>query len=226
MNTCFPATIVSFNEDEQTATVRLVIEKFFSDLDANYIPEPIADIVDVPCHFPTGGGHSITMPVEEGDNCLVFFAQKGIDHWLYDNAHTAGSLRGKPSPQHIRQNSLTDALALIGFGSGILEKSKVIKDFNPKAIEIRNRDRTQRISLLVESKKIEVVTGDDLHATVSGTTTIVCPKIILDGDLQVTGNADFGGYIKGADKVNLVRHKHKYQVPEHSKGMANVEVPN
>lgn len=225
INTCYPARIISFDPITQTAVVKLVIEKFFSDLDENYVADAAAELTDVPCHFPQGGGHTITMPIEVGDNCLVFFAQRGIDHWVYEDLDEAGSLADRPSPQHKRSHSKSDALALIGFGSGILEKTKVITDFQPKAIEIRNVDRTQRISLLVDSKDIEVVTdanltsiiGGDFVATVTGginatcanaditattSVTIKAPNILLDGDVEFTG--------KMLDKngIDHVVHKH------------------
>ena len=152
MNTCYPARIISFDAVTQTAVVKLMIERYFSNLSANYQVLPTQELVDVPCHFPKGGGHAITMPVVAGDDCLVFFAQKGIDHWLYEGDEETGGLSGRPSPQHKRHNSLSDALALIGFGSGIVaETPKVITDFQVNAIEIRNEDRTQRISLVVDT---------------------------------------------------------------------------
>ncbi len=180
MNTCYPARIVSFEAETQTAVVQLVIERYHSNLETRYKAEPTEHLVDVPCHFPKGGGHSITMPVSQGDDCLVFFAQRGINHWLYQGKEVTGGLEGRPSPQHLRKFSKTDAIALIGFGSGILEDTpKTIKDFDTGAIEIRNSDRTQRISLHVESKAIEVLTSDSV--------TVKAPNIILDGDVKFTG---------------------------------------
>lgn len=218
MNTCYPARIVSFDALTQTAVVKLMIERYFSDLSANYQVLPTQELVDVPCHFPKGGGHAITMPVVAGDDCLVFFAQKGIDHWLYEGDEETGGLSGRPSPQHKRHNSLSDAMALIGFGSGIVaETPKVITDFQVNAIEIRNEDRTQRISLVVDTKDIEVVTSASVVATVEGDITATCanasieattqitltaPNILLDGDVEFTGKmVDMNG-------VDHVVHKH------------------
>lgn len=218
MNTCYPARIVSFEAETQTATVKLMIERYFSDLNEKYQAIPTKELVDVPCHFPKGGGHSITMPVTVGDDCLVFFAQRGIDHWLYDGKEETGGLLGRPSPQHKRRHSKTDAIALIGFGSGITsDKPKVIEDFNDSAIEIRNVDRTQRISLDVETKDIEVITSSNIKAiadknieascnnitvTAKGNATIKAPNILLDGDVKFTG--------KMVDKngIDHVTHKH------------------
>jgi hypothetical protein len=218
MNTCYPARIVSFDALTQTAVVKLMIERYFSDFGENYKVLPTQELVDVPCHFPKGGGHAITMPVVAGDDCLVFFAQKGIDHWLYEGDEETGGLLERPSPQHKRHNSLSDALALIGFGSGIVaETPKVITDFQVNAIEIRNEDRTQRISLVVDTKDIEIVTSANVVATIEGDITATCananieattlitlkaPDILLDGDVEFTG--------KMLDKngIDHVVHKH------------------
>ena len=180
MNTCYPARIISFDAETQTAVVKLMIERFFSDLDKDYIVIPTQELVDVPCHFPRGGGYSITMPIVAGDDCLVFFAQRGIDHWLYEGEEETGGLLGRPSPQHKRLNSLSDAIALIGFGSGISAPDEatedspavknVIKKYNSGAIEIRNEDSSQRISLVVDTGNVEINTStyDKLNVSVEG----------------------------------------------------------
>ena len=54
MNTCYPARIVAFDKITQTATVKLCIERFFSDLEENYKSIPSKNLTDVPCHFPKG----------------------------------------------------------------------------------------------------------------------------------------------------------------------------
>ena len=180
MNTCYPARIVSFDTETQTAVVKLMIERFFSDLEKNYVVIPAQELVDVPCHFPRGGGFSITMPIVAGDDCLIFFAQRGIDHWLYEGEEETGGLLGRPSPQHKRLNSLSDAIALIGFGSGISAPDEatedspavknVIKKYDSGAIEIRNEDSSQRISLVVDTGNVEINTStyDKLNVSVEG----------------------------------------------------------
>lgn len=233
INTCYPARIISFDPLTQTAVVKLVIEKFFSNLDENYVADAAAELTDVPCHFPQGGGHAITMPVIAGDNCLVFFAQRGTDHWVYEDLDEAGSLADRPSPQHKRSHSQSDALALIGFGSGIIEKTKVITDFKPDAIEIRNVDRTQRVSLIVDSKDIEVVTDTNLTATIGGdvlATVTGNVVAIVDGDINSTstnatveatgvitlaapnilldGDVEFTGKMLDKNGIDHVVHKH------------------
>lgn len=182
VNTSYPGRIVSFDEETQTAVVKPMMERYFSDLDKNYQVIPVENLVDVPCHFPKGGGHSITLPIKAGDDCMLFFAHKGIDHWLYDGKEETGGLLGRPSPQHLRSNCKSDAVALIGFGSGILaDTPNTIQDFNNNAVELRNEDRTQRISLIVDTKDIEIESSNNLSVSAKDIT------ITASGVLTLTG---------------------------------------
>ena len=217
INTSYPARIVSFDAITQTATVKLVIERFFSDLDNKYVVIPTEELVDVPCHFPRGGGYSITMPVKVGDECLVFFAQRGIDHWLYEGKEETGGLLGRPSPQHKRRYDRSNALALIGFSAGILESISTIADFNIDAIEIRNADRTQRISLDITSKDISIVTDTNLNATLGGDLTATCTNAIVTAttniiikatNIKIDGDLECTGKILDKNGIDHVVHKH------------------
>lgn len=184
INTCYPARIVSFDPVTQTATVKLMLTNIVTTLDESYKEVPTPELKKIPVHFPRGGGHSITMPVVEGDDCLVMFAHRGFDHWLYEGEEKSTFLNGKPSPNHRRRHGLGDALCLVGFPSAIAGDTNAIPDFDNSAIEIRNEDRTQRISLDVETDDIEIVTDTNLTATVGGDVTA-----------DVTGNvtATIGG---------------------------------
>ena len=193
INTCYPGRIVSFDPSTQTATIQLMIEKVYSNLGGRWIFKDSAPLVNVPCHFPKGGGHSITMPVVKGDDCLVMFAQRGYAHWLYEGTDKAGNLEGRPAPEHRRRFSKSDALALIGFGSGIeASVPNTITDFNIGAIEIRNVDRTQRVSLHVDSKDIDIVTDTNVLVDAGGNVTALAGGNIeatAEGNATVTASA-------------------------------------
>lgn len=205
LNTCYPGRIVTFDPLTQTATVQLMLEAFFSTLSTKWEKDTSPPLIKVPCHFPKGGGHSITMPVVTGDDCLVMFSQRGYDHWLYKGLEESEDIDGRPSADYMRKFSKSDALALIGFGSGLqAETPKTIAEFNIDAIEIRNADRTQRISLMVESKDIEVVTDTNLTATVTGDTTATIGGVLtaaVTGNIEVTSEADIN--ITAAGVINI-----------------------
>ena len=90
IRTCYPGRIISFDKDKQTATVIMAMERVFSNLEAYYKTAPRTIIEDVPVYVTEAGDYSITVPVKEGDDCLIWFAHRGYDHWLYDGKYEAG----------------------------------------------------------------------------------------------------------------------------------------
>lgn len=61
-------------------------------------------IINVPVCFPVGmgGAAQVTVPLQEGDDCLLLFSQRSIENWL------SGSDQAPDDP---RQHDLTDASA-------------------------------------------------------------------------------------------------------------------
>jgi hypothetical protein len=158
LNTLYPGTIVSFNPEEQTATVRIAIEKYYSGMDTEELYEEFERPVleDVPVHFPQCLGFSLTMPVKVGDSCLLVFAQRGIGHWLYRAEEKAGRnpVSNWPAKEHDQKYELGNTLCMVGFNP----IPKAITSFNPDDAELRNATGTQRITLKA-SGDIEVKTN-------------------------------------------------------------------
>jgi len=198
INTCYPAKIVSFNPEEQTATVQLAIEQYYRGLfseEKEFTEAETPEINDVPVHFPSGGGYCLTMPVKPGDFCLVMFAQKGIDHWLYKAAMKAGRLIGRPSSQHIRTHNITDALCMVGFNP----IPNAITDFDPDNIALRNAANNTKITLTNAEVFVDAVT----KVTVKAPEVLVeSPSITLDGDVSITGTLGIVGVVTAQDAVN------------------------
>ncbi len=184
LNTAYPATITAFNPEEQTATVKLAIEKFYSGIDTGELFEKFdrPEVEDVPVHFPQCQGFALTMPVKVGDSCLVIFAQRGIGHWLYRGEEEAGRnpVSGWPSKEHEQKFEVSSALAIVGFNP----IPKAIKDFNPDHAEWRNADRTQRMTLFANNK-IEVESDNDISLKTPTKVTIDAPLTHMTGNLQV-----------------------------------------
>lgn len=65
---------------------------------------PILD--DCPVIHVQGGGCSITMPIEKGDHCIVFFNDRNIDSW-----YTTGAIT---TPDDNRLHSISDGIVLVG----------------------------------------------------------------------------------------------------------------
>ena len=204
-NTCFPAKIKSYNPVEQTCTVMVSVEDYYTGINFSYRKQEAPLLVDVPVHVLQGGGWSLTVPIKEGDNCLVVYAQKGYDHWLYSGLQETGLIDGRPTSEHYREFSIRDALCIVGFNP----IPSAIPNYNPDDMEIRNADLSQRITLK-KSGSIEVHTTMDVIVTAenvtstSKTATVTAPKtkIIADETVEVlsplttfSGNIKVGGSI-------------------------------
>ncbi len=185
LNTTYPGTIVSFDPTEQTAVVRIAIEKFFSGMDTAELYEDAERplLTDVPVHFPQCKGFSLTMPVEEGDSCLLIFAQRGLGHWLYRAEEKAGRdpVSGWPAKELNQRFELSNTLCIVGFNP----IPKAITDFNPTDAEWRNADRSQRMTLLANNE-IEVVTTQNVTITTPTNVNINCEEAIVTAVTKVT----------------------------------------
>ena len=114
--------IESFDPDTQTASVRINHKGVF---DGKLFDYPI--LKRVPVFIPAGGDAKITMPVSQGDTCLLLFSDRDKNAWLMTGANYA-------VPLTPRAHDISDGLAIVGFRS---EKNK-IPDYNAKDAELRN----------------------------------------------------------------------------------------
>lgn len=190
INTSYPGHIYNFDAETQTCEVQLAIENLFVGYANAYILEPKERLVDVPVQFIQGGGWSLTHPVPDGTPCYVHFAQRGIDHWLAEDAENAGMLNDLPDPAFSQLFSHNAAVCTIG--TQPIPKS--INAFAGDVTELRNADRSQRMTLHSDGK-VEVITGaakivitkdSEILVEVTSKATVKAPQILLDGDTTVT----------------------------------------
>lgn len=131
LHTCMPGIIASFDPDLQTASVQPAIKRIFTEKGPVNLPL----CVDVPVEFPGGGDFFMTFPVKPGDECILLFSERAIDLWFESG--------GTQSPAEYRLHDLSDGMALVGINS----KPKKIPSFNPDDVELRDRDRTVRVTM-------------------------------------------------------------------------------
>lgn len=169
INTSYPGFIYNFNSEDQTADVQVAIEKAYIGLDTGYSTAKMQRLTKVPVQFIRGGGWALTCPVPDETPCYVHFAQRGIDHWLFDGKQEAGLLFGKPAPQFGQRYSFNSAVAIVG----INPLTSTIGNFATDGMELRNAAHDQIVSLK----------GDGTINIISGATTLVISK---DGDITAT----------------------------------------
>lgn len=107
VHTMLPGKIDKYNADTQKADVKPLVRRLQKALDGE-ISESLPIIPDVPVAWPRSGAHRITMPVNEGDFCMLVFSESSID------AYQAGEGQ-EVDPGTFQRFDLSDAVALMGW---------------------------------------------------------------------------------------------------------------
>ena len=127
-----PGFVVDFNESLQTATIQLAIKTKSRKTDEF---ETITPIVDVPVILPVTSSYMLTLPIKEGDEALVVFADRCIDNW-FEKSEVADAAEE-------RIHSISDGFALIGVSSS----KKAIQNYITDGLELRNSSSDQRLTM-------------------------------------------------------------------------------
>lgn len=106
LHTCLPGRIESYNHQEQSASVKPLINRRLRTSDGGFEVEELAVIPNVPVQWPRSGGASLTFPVNRGDTCLLVFAERSLDKWTDEG--------GIVTPEDGRKHALKDAIAIMG----------------------------------------------------------------------------------------------------------------
>lgn len=169
--TALPAIIESFDSATQTASLQPAIQARVQQPDGSYKWETGPLLVDVPVHFPRGGGYALTFPVQQGDEALVVFASRCIDAWWESG--------GVQRQAELRMHDLSDGMAFVGFSS----TPNAITGFSTAATQLRS------------------LAGDEYVEVGSGELKLVHPtKVLIDSPLaEFTGAATVAGLITGSN---------------------------
>lgn len=162
LHTCIPAIIVDFDATKQRASVQPSVKQLIrqdSGEKITFIDVNRPQSLDVPVHFPQGGGFSLTFPIVAGDECLLIFGERDIENWK-----NFGGIQPASKQQ---QFEVEDSFALVGFSS----LPQVIPNFSTTDVQLRNEAATQTISLRANSD-IDIDTTANVNITTSGTTNI------------------------------------------------------
>lgn len=140
-----PGIIQAFDENEQTVTVKLAIrEKILNkDFTTSWVDIPL--LVDVPIVVPRAGNFLLTLPVTEGDECLVIFGDMCIDAWFSNG--------GIQNQIEKRRHDLSDAFAVLGCWS----QPNVVENYSKTSAQLRNKAGTAYIEL--KDNQINLVAG-------------------------------------------------------------------
>lgn len=133
--TAVPAIVQSVDFAKQTATLQPAIKSQQKMPDGSVKAVDLPLLTDVPMHFPTGGGASMTFPVKAGDEALVVFSSRPSDAWQQSG--------GVQSQIDARTHDLSDGFAMVGFRSN----GKALSGVSSSSTQIRSDDGQHVIDL-------------------------------------------------------------------------------
>lgn len=103
-----PGKVESYDAATQKADIQPMISRLQKTVDGE-IKEDLPVIPSVPVAFPRAGGFKITMPVKEGDRCMLVFCERSID--VYQQSSGSRPV----DPDLFLMHDLSDAVALMGW---------------------------------------------------------------------------------------------------------------
>lgn len=178
-------TIQSFNSgvSDNTApraqvTINYKRTYYVLDTSTNqYVPEleDYPTLIDCPVVVLSGGGASLTMPIQQGDECLVLFNDRNLDNWM-----ATGQIGPVPTP---RLHAFSDAIVIVGVRSMIrpltawdaaramLQNGTTYVGVSPDKVKIANQSTTLNTLLQNILTQLENLATAAAAITVTGVTS-------------------------------------------------------
>ena len=145
--TSLPASVITYDEKTQTATVQPLINYTWEDGVVHEDPP----IEDVPIIFPSAGGGMISFPVAVGDTVLLQFCMRAIGDWVEGDGSAS-------TPLENRTHELSDAVAI----PGLYPKRNTLEP-DPDNVEIKFKGNKITLKtngdVVIEAGKIELGAG-------------------------------------------------------------------
>lgn len=200
--------------------------------DGTYKYLQMPQLVDVPIHWPRGGGATFTFPIAVNDEVLVIISSRCIDAWWqqgYQAPKTSTDANGKQTgpmgadgkpfnpannPPKWRVNNLSDAFAIPGVLSLV---NALSPPPSTTAAELRTADRSAFFSFNPTAKSLAITMPGGVNingVTIDSSGNTTSPATIT-GQTEVVAKT-------GGSAVHLSTHTHSGV----SSGTSNTGSPN
>lgn len=176
--TSIPAIVDAFNPLTMTVDVTPAIQmKVRQDEVDSWVD--LGKIVNVPAVIYGGGGFFHTVPIAQGDNCLLVFSQRAIDNW-----HDQGGIQpaGDDDNYGVRHHDMTDAFALFSPQPIV----SALTNYSTNAMELRNKAGTVKIS--VGESSVILTVGSTTLTVSDGAISVSSADLDVDGDIESNGD--------------------------------------
>jgi Phage protein Gp138 N-terminal domain len=188
-----PAIVQSFDPDTQTVAVQIAMSELVKNPNG---PQwtPVNPIYNVPICLPTGGGFSVTLPIQQGDEGLLVFSDTMFDLWWQNGGiqPPAGAPLTQPNHER-RRHDVTDCF----FIPGLRNQTRLLSDYSTDSMQVRSDDGTVVVDVSLE---------DGL--------TLTAPTINLNstGDINISASGQVkissGGDDTSIDESVYLMHMH------------------
>jgi phage baseplate assembly protein gpV len=182
--TALPGIVQSFDSQKKTCTVQPAIRARVQNFKGVYSWVNLPLLVDCPVNFPSGGGFTLTFPIQKGDECLVIFANRCVDSWWQSG--------GIQNQAELRMLDISDGFCFVGISS----VPKVQPAISTTSVQLRSDDGAASVSIARSTKKITVLTPNDVEciatnimATASASVTVIAANINLQASTKVSVTA-------------------------------------
>ena len=192
LRVAIPGIIKAFDAAAQTVKVQPAIREIIYDGVGTPNHVQLPELLDVPIIMPHAGDYAITLPITEGDECLVIYADMCIDGWWQSG--------GVQNQVEMRRHDLSDGFAILGPWSQV----KRLANYNANKLQLLNVRTGTGIE--VDGQGIKVtgnveITGNILTHGNSDT----------KGNSLIQGDSELKGAVLGklvAKGVDLATHTH------------------
>lgn len=168
--TSLPGIIQSFDPESMTCTVQPAVRPLTRTPAGDFINIDLPLLVDCPTQFPAGGGCTLTFPVEKGDECMLLISSRCLDSWWQ-----SGEVQALAT---LRMNSISDAVALLGFRS----RPRSLPSVSTESTQLRSDDGVAFV-------EVNPITHA-INATTSGPINFTAPLVTINGNVKVIGRID------------------------------------
>lgn len=138
---------------------------------------------NVPLHFPSGGGATMTFPVAAGDEALVVFSSRPIDAWEQSG--------GVQSQIDARTHDLSDGFAFVGFKA----QPSALDNISSTSTQIRSNDGTMVIDFNPGSGMTFTAAGVSMAITGGG--VAITGGTLTHNGVNIGSDHVHGGVIPG-----------------------------
>lgn len=166
INVMLPGEVVSYDDAKGTASVKIMLQRKL--VDGRTLDYPM--LSDCPVFTMNGGGAYLSFPIEPGDSCCVFFADRSIDEW-----YQSGEAR---TPMLNHAHSLSDGFVLVGPRpqSKPLGAPSDIPTLNGKSKKLRIKNDAQALKTILNTM-LDAIIGSTGTVAGSACTITANPNI-------------------------------------------------